>query len=309
MKFLRQQHHYFKRKHLRRKGPCIDNLITEDDNNRHPEIYVYDTSIETIHPLKEYGHFVKTNIAAAKGGKSAIKSNNVRSIATMLSWTHYQRYGTNIQALPRTLLSWAKQLFTNHINLIREYCITYLHQQNGLQASTIRKFLYVCLNEFILWFRTIRRNSRNICRINTEDTNRLSELVESLLKLFQRRIRTNKNKHTHDQLVTDRRLPEGDDPVAVLSNIIQQEMKEFDGIIKRHEAGTPVPISKQNYDSYTNLIIACLYLEVPQGRPKALEALRLMDIDQIVRDFGISHEFKTAEQYGIQPILVGNAGR
>lgn len=290
------------RRKLRNPKTITLKTITQGDTR---EVYTYNPIIESINPLSEYKDYLESKDYETTTGRY----NSVKSIGCLICWTYYTQNGKNIYALPREVMCWTKLLLTKHINLIRDYCLVILQRQQRLQPSTITKFLYDCMKDFALWFRTIRRNSGEICRIPIDDADRLDALIQSVLKLFRNRIRRDRFRRTQDQLVSDRRLPAGEDPFKVLVSFIEDEISEFEEIFRRYDSGIRAPITKDLYERFVNIFLGSIYLEKPQGRVGGLEALKVSDITNLLGDFGISHAFKTCSTYGIQPIILGEFGR
>jgi hypothetical protein len=172
-----------------------------------------------------------------------------------LIWSYDQTFQ---EILPvENMAQWTYKLFSENVQLIHTYSLDYLKVQKRLAWATIKLFLSTCLNPYFDYFTAIRERCQVDYVINVTEIYKYKQIVKLIRRTCNKNLNRTKHRKRHKgRMIADLEMPNADNPILVLQDLVQTQYSHFVNIRV---------IDNSTYNKMIHLLSAALYLG-PMGR-------------------------------------------
>ena len=281
---------------------------SEDEKNELiPEFDDVDNADDTLCTLQEQITKIIENTGYSEhlredlGGKikeRAIKTATGR-IAQFLIQTYAHKKSKMLEANVKRVTAWSVCVFTKEFRLLTPY-VKFLGGTKGLKPSTILTYLDA-LDTYSKWLvyispcSTILSNKKQ----NLDGFKYIVGRYRTSQRKAKKEANSGENSITVQGRVNSLRLPP--DGFKGLQQIVAGRFEMASGLITERDV---LGIDKTVYNEFLGLLIAALYVFVPQGRIGGVQSLQFEDYETMMKmGYAMSSAFKTSAKFGYQPVL------
>ena len=188
---------------------------------------------------------------------------------------------------------------TKHVFLIAHF-FEYCEKEKEFKGSTLRTYVEA-FRPCITWFVVFRVSSEEQFIIPHYQLAGLMAILCTMNKAAGKRIVKDNKSKTVDNSIWTRKYPAGGMPE--LQNAVSGGMEFVNCIVKKIPL-TSRDISSHSINKFLQLMLASLWTNDVNARPKAVSQLRISQFSEMVENkFTLHEDFKTSAKFGYQPII------